>query len=107
MISPAKLAAEEATLGMGSQEQPTNRWVAILYIAFCFEMGVFLFVFPWVPVWHHNFFVARYEWLSALSRNYYVRGAISGIGLVDVFLSFYELWRMRASLGLVRSRPAR
>ena len=107
MISPAKPAAEESTLGVGAQEQPTSRWVTILYIAFCFEMGVFLFVFPWVPVWHHNFFVARYQWVATISRNYYVRGAISGMGLVDIFLAFYELWRMRGAIGLLRSRAAR
>jgi hypothetical protein len=84
-----------------------NRWVAILYIAFCLEMGVFLFVFPWVSGWHHNFFIGRYPWVSALSRNYYVRGAISGIGLVDIFLAFYEVWRMRGALGLVRPHAAR
>lgn len=107
MTSPAKPAAQEASIGVASQEAPTNRWVAMLYIAFCFEMGVFLFIFPWVPAWHHNFFVGRYAWISAISRNFYVRGAISGLGLVDIFLAFCEVWRMRGPLGLVRQRAAR
>jgi hypothetical protein len=106
-MSPAKSAAQEVSLRVGSQGVSASRWVAILYVAFCFEMGVFLFVFPWVSIWHNNFFVARYPWLSVVAGNYYVRGAVSGVGLVDVFLAFYELWRMRRPLGLVRSRAAR
>ena len=107
MISPAKPAAPEVSLGASSQKAPMSRWVAILYIAFCFEMGVFLFVFPWVPFWHQNFFVARYTWISVLSHNYYVRGAVSGLGLVDIFLAVYEVWRMRGALGLIRPSVAR
>jgi len=67
-------------------------------------MGVFLFIFPWVPVWHQNFFVQRYQWVAALSQNDYMRGGISGIGLIDIFLALSELWRMRGPLGLIRSR---
>jgi hypothetical protein len=107
MMNSAKSAAQEPSLGVGTQRPHTNRWVAILYIAFCFEMGVFLFVFPWVSVWHHNFFIARFPWLSVIARNYYFRGAVSGIGLVDIYLAFHEVWRMRAPLGLVRTRAVR
>jgi hypothetical protein len=84
-----------------------NRAVAILYIVFCFEMGVLLFLLPWFSLWSKNFFVNHYPIVSAIAMNYFVRGAISGIGLADVWLSFYELWRLRRELGLVQSRPAR
>lgn len=107
MTSSAKPASPEVSLGAGPRQSPTSRWVAILYIAFCFEMGVFLFVFPWVPFWHQNFFVARYAWISVLSHNYYVRGAVSGLGLVDVYLAFCEVWRMRGALGLIRPTAVR
>jgi hypothetical protein len=107
MMSPVKPAAQEVSLRSGAESPIVNRWVAILYVALCFEMGLFLFVFPWVSIWHQNFFVARYLWLALLTRNYYLRGAVSGLGLVDIFLAFYELWRMRVPIGLVRSDPAR
>ena len=82
-----------------------NRWLAILYVLFCFEMGVFLFMLPWVPFWSRNFFAGRFPWVSALSTDYFVRGAISGVGLADVFLAFQEIWRLRGSLGMVHPRP--
>ena len=82
-----------------------NRALAILYIVFCFEMGVLLLVLPWLSLWHKNFFVENYLWVSVLARDYYLRGAISGIGLADIWLAFFELWRLRRELGLVSARP--
>jgi len=84
-----------------------SRALNILYIVICFEMGVFLFVLPWVPMWSKNYFVAHYPMVAGIATNYFIRGAISGIGLADIWLAFYELWRLRRKLGLVRPRPTR
>lgn len=84
-----------------------SRVLTILYIVFCFEMGVFLFVLPWVSLWSKNFFVGHYPLVSSIALNYFVRGAVSGIGLADIWLAVYELWRLRRQLGLVQSRPVR
>ena len=84
-----------------------SRLLTILYIVLCFEMGVLLFIFPWVSLWNKNFFVGHYPWISSIARNYFVRGAISGIGLADIWLAFYELWRFRRELGIVQQRLPR
>jgi hypothetical protein len=84
-----------------------SRALTIVYILFYFEMGVFLFIFPWVSLWTRNFFVAQYPWISSIALNYFVRGAVSGLGLADIWLAFYELWRLRRQLGLVHTRAAR
>ncbi len=84
-----------------------SRLLTILYILFCFEMGILLFVFPWVSFWGKNYFVDHYTWVSRIAHNYYVRGAISGIGLADIGLAVYELWRFRRALGLVQLRLRR
>ncbi len=84
-----------------------NRLLTILYIVFCFEMGVFLFVLPWITLWNRNFFADHYPWVSSLTRNYFVRGAVSGVGLADIWLAVYELWRLRRELGLVQPRIPR
>jgi hypothetical protein len=55
-------------------------------------------------MWGKNYFVAQYPVISNIAMNYIVRGAISGIGLADVWLAFYELWRLRRELGLVQTR---
>ena len=79
-----------------------NRLVTIIYIVFCFELGVFLFVFPWIALWSKNFFVGHYPWFASVTHNYFVRGAVSGLGLADVWLAFFELWRFRRELGIAR-----
>jgi len=69
-----------------------SRPLTILYILFCFEIGICLAVFPWMSLWGNNFFVGHYPWVASLARNYFVRGAISGIGIADMWLAFYEVW---------------
>jgi len=81
-----------------------GRLLTILYIVVCFEMGALLFVFPWVSLWSKNFFIDHYPWFSGIVRNYFVRGAVSGIGLADIWLALYELWRLRRQLGLLQPR---
>jgi hypothetical protein len=80
-----------------------HRLVTIIYIVFCFEIGVFLFVFPWIGLWTKNFFVGHYPLFASFACNYFLRGAVSGLGLADVWLAFYELWRFRRELGFVSS----
>lgn len=85
-----------------------NRALTIVYVLFCFEMGVLLLILPWLSLWTKNFFVGQYPLISAIATNYFIRGAVSGIGLADIWLALYELWRLRRPLGLVQhSRPLR
>ena len=82
-----------------------NRLLTIIYIVFCFEIGVFLFVFPWTSLWTRNYFVGHLPWFAGIVHNYFLRGAVSGLGLADIWLAIYEVWRFRCDLGFVRSRP--
>lgn len=84
-----------------------SRLLTILYIIVCFEIGVFLFVLPWLSIWSKNYFVGHYPLVSAIALNYFVRGAISGLGLVDIWLAIYEMWRLRKHLGLVETHTTR
>ena len=84
-----------------------SRAWTILYILFCFELGVFLLILPWVSLWTHNYFVAECPWFSSLALNHFTRGAISGLGLADIWLAFYELWRLMRQFGAVRPRADR
>lgn len=79
-----------------------RRLFIILYVLVTFEVGVILFVLPWISKWSQNYFADRSMLVAAVTRNYFVRGAVSGLGLVDVFLAAIELWRFRHLLGLVR-----
>ena len=84
-----------------------QRALVILYVLFCLELGVFLLVLPWVSIWTTNHFVLRYSWVASIVLNHFFRGAISGLGLADIWLAFHEFWRLREALGLTRTRSAR
>jgi hypothetical protein len=67
----------------------------LLAVIFCFEIGVFLLVFPWVSDWDLNYlssipFVDPVVWASP-----YFRGAISGLGVLNIYISFIEVFRLR------------
>ena len=84
-----------------------HRALIILYVLFCFELGAFLLILPWVSIWSDNHFVLAHTWVSIVALNHFVRGAVSGLGLADIWLAIHELWRLRHELGLVRARVAR
>ena len=88
-----------ATIVPAQDETPrAYRWYqklsSLLLIIFCLEVGCFLVVFPWIgDVWENNFFsflLHRGYWDNA-----YFRGAVSGLGVVNLYVSFVEILRLR------------
>jgi len=68
-----------------------RKLLTIIYIVFCSEVGILLFIFPWLSFWSKNFFTDHFPLVSTLSHNYFLRGAISGLGLADIWLAIYEI----------------
>ena len=77
-----------------------NRLLAVAFILFCFEIGLFLVFVPWSNLWEHNALLI-YLPVRALLLNNFVRGAVSGLGVIDLFLGFGELGRFWRSLKIV------
>ncbi|HLK67091.1 MAG TPA: hypothetical protein VKU19_26840 [Bryobacteraceae bacterium] len=79
--------------------QPEYRWYhkvsAVLFITFCLEVGIFLVMFPWTPYWDGNYFSFLKPAWHELWDNMYVRGAISGLGVVNLYISLVEVLRLR------------
>jgi len=72
-----------------------SRLLGLMFVMFCFEVGVFLIVFPWLGIWENNTIPATIApWLADLWGNPYFRGALSGIGVVNVYISFAEMVRL-------------
>jgi hypothetical protein len=64
-----------------------SRLRRIIYILLCFEVGVFLLIVPWSGFWERNFFLDRYPALIPVLLNPYLRGAITGLGLLDIWIA--------------------
>jgi hypothetical protein len=56
------------------------------------QVGLLLIVLPWWPAfWEHNYFAFAWPPLRTLLTNNYVRGAVSGLGLVNLIAGFADL----------------
>ncbi len=78
---------------------PRQRWYhkvfAVLLVVFCLEIGIFLLVFPWTPYWETNYFASLVPQWRLYWDNMYLRGAVSGLGVVDIYISILEIYRLR------------
>lgn len=74
----------------------------LLLIAFFLEVGFALIVVPWSTFWDRNYFAYAIPLLGDIITNDFVRGAISGIGIVNVITGVAEL----ASLFMARDQEA-
>ena len=48
-------------------------------------------VLPWSAFWERNYFTSIWPALEPLLTNNYLRGAVTGLGLVNVFAGFADL----------------
>jgi hypothetical protein len=63
----------------------------LVYVAFFLEVGLLLIVLPWSTFWERNYFAVEWTLVRALVTNNFVRGAVSGLGVVNVVAGFVEL----------------
>ncbi len=72
---------------------------AILFIVFCLEVGLFLLIFPWTEKWDDNLFATFLSRIipgwSQYWQSPYVRGTMSGFGVVNLYISCSEMFRLR------------
>jgi polyferredoxin len=63
----------------------------ILLVAFFLEVGLLLIVLPWSGFWEGNYFGHAWPTIGPLLTNDFIRGAVSGLGVVNVVAGFFEL----------------
>jgi polyferredoxin len=63
----------------------------LVYVAFFVEVGLLLIVLPWSTFWERNYFTYAWPTLRPLMTNHFVRGAISGLGVLNLLAGFAEL----------------
>lgn len=73
----------------------SHRLGALLFILFCFEIGIFLLVFPWLDPWENNWVADLFPGLSGIWGSPFFRGALSGLGFVNIYISLVEVFRIK------------
>jgi hypothetical protein len=73
------------------------------------ELGFFLLVFPWTDAWFSNRFstfaaesywsVTVAAWWRQLWPNAFFRGAVSGLGVVNLYIALSEVFALRRFVG--------
>jgi hypothetical protein len=67
-----------------------QRTSLIVLVLFCFLIGIIVTVLPWFPNWVYNRWLLTHPSLHALLIQGWVRGIISGIGLLDIWIGVSE-----------------
>ena len=94
-LPPASAPVSPAVSGGGKSGQPWyTKIIGLCFVVFCFEVGVFLAVYPWLEFWDTNALATYTSWLNDIWGNPFFRGAVSGVGLVNVYISFLEILRL-------------
>ncbi|MDQ2746353.1 MAG: hypothetical protein M3T96_03730 [Acidobacteriota bacterium] len=89
----------------------------IFFIVLCLLLGIYLTLLPWVNFgvigdWGDNFllaFIADKTDLPMLRRTIasgWVRGAVTGLGVLNLLLAFWETAHFRQSVELLEGRDA-
>jgi hypothetical protein len=68
-----------------------QRLSLFVLVLFCVYLGVLVMILPWWGrVWDNNAFVESRPALAAVMHNGAVRGLISGLGLLDIWIGISE-----------------
>jgi hypothetical protein len=73
-----------------------NRLFRVLWLLVWLELGLVLILVPWSEIWETNYFLYQYPQLALFANNPFTRGAISGLGVMNVVLAL-EAFRRRTS----------
>ena len=66
----------------------------LMFVGFFLEAGFVLIVIPWSAFWDRNYFAQVLPPLGDIITNYFVRGAVSGLGVINVVAGVIELLSM-------------
>ncbi|MGI8898853.1 MAG: hypothetical protein ACR2IB_10710 [Pyrinomonadaceae bacterium] len=91
----------------------------IFYIVLCLEIGIVLTLLPWIPQgflglsdWGNNYFLlyaARktgFYGLQSVVASGWVRGAVTGLGVLNLGMAFWEIFHFRQTLNALRGNTA-
>lgn len=67
-----------------------HRSTVIMFIFLCVIVGLLLIIIPWRPEWTDNHLLLTYPQLRAVVAHGFVRGLCSGLGVIDIWIGFWE-----------------
>jgi hypothetical protein len=91
------------------------RLTVIFFIVLCLEAGIALTLLPWLSIgwlgdWGDNYllaFVVEKTGLPVLQKavaSGWVRGAVTGLGILNLFIAFWELAHFKQSVKMLEGK---
>ncbi len=93
--TPAAQASTQSNTGKANRSAPMSHvWLlrlrALLFVTVCATFGVLLIILPWTDKWTDNALLLSMPELRPILSNGFVRGLCSGLGILDLWLGFWE-----------------
>jgi hypothetical protein len=67
-----------------------HRISVFLFVLISAVAGVLLIILPWTPEWTDNYLLLSFPALRTVVDNGFFRGICSGLGLLDIWIGFWE-----------------
>ena len=67
-----------------------HRISVFLFVLISAVAGVLLIILPWTPQWTDNYLLLSFPGLRSVVSNGFFRGICSGLGLLDIWIGFWE-----------------
>jgi hypothetical protein len=67
-----------------------HRTSVFLFVLISAVAGVLLIILPWTPEWTDNYLLLSFPGLRTFVSSGFFRGLCSGLGLLDVWIGFWE-----------------
>ena len=91
-LPPASLPNSPDPASLTQRRHPV---FAITFILLALYLGVVMVILPWRDTWTENGLLDGHPLLHAILVNNFVRGIISGIGVLDIWLAISEAFSFR------------
>ncbi len=72
-----------------------RRLGVLLFVFLCATIGVMLMILPWRPEWSDNPLLLPYPAIRDIVAGGFTRGLVTGLGLLNVWIGFWEAMRYR------------
>ncbi len=67
-----------------------HRISVFLFVLVSAVAGMLLIILPWAPEWTDNYLFISFPVLRTIVSNGFFRGLCSGLGLLDIWIGFWE-----------------
>lgn len=67
----------------------------LLFVFLCATLGVMLMILPWRPEWSDNPLLLPYPAIRAIVASGFARGMSTGLGVLNVWIGFWEAIQYR------------